>query len=223
VRVLHLCWQGFLDFIHSQGVPSGYFGTAGADYSNIKAAEMICDVFHNGGTEADIPFLGYDATATLTITGKVIRAAGRGLIRVDETKTAAGGRTLPLPSFAVTVLSARRSLPYLGQQTMVFPSTAGTWRDPETTSAPAGGRCGAGSVSPMSRLTASASRGHADRRRGTVGTDRRRPPGPRQDQHDAGQVHGPRPHAHCGGGHAGPHHKRRISGDSEPSMLKNSL
>jgi integrase len=40
-------------------------------------------------------------------------------------------RTLPLPSFAVTVLSGRRSLPYLGQQTMVFPSTAGTRRDPD--------------------------------------------------------------------------------------------
>jgi integrase len=70
-------------------------------------------------------------SATLTITGKVIRAAGQGLVRVDETKTAAGQRTLPLPSFAVTVLSARRSLLYLGQQTMVFPSTAGTWRDPD--------------------------------------------------------------------------------------------
>lgn len=72
-----------------------------------------------------------DAAATLTIAGKVIRAAGKGLIRVDETKTAAGRRTLPLPSFAVTVLSARRIRPYLGQQMMVFPSTAGTWRDPD--------------------------------------------------------------------------------------------
>lgn len=44
---------------------------------------------------------------------------------------AAGRRTLPLPSFTVTVLSARRSLPYLGQQPMVFPSTAATWRDPD--------------------------------------------------------------------------------------------
>jgi integrase len=69
--------------------------------------------------------------ATLTITGKVVRAAGRGLMRIDETKTDAGRRTLPLPSFAVTVLTARRSLPYLGQQSMVFPSTAGTWRDPD--------------------------------------------------------------------------------------------
>jgi integrase len=72
-----------------------------------------------------------ETAATLTISGKVIRAAGNGLIRLDETKTAAGRRSLPLPGFAVTVLSARRALPYLGQQTMVFPSTAGTWRDPD--------------------------------------------------------------------------------------------
>jgi integrase len=72
-----------------------------------------------------------ERAATLTITGKVVRAAGKGLMRIDETKTAAGRRTLPLPSFAVTVLTARRSLPYLGQQSMVFPSTAGTWRDPD--------------------------------------------------------------------------------------------
>jgi integrase len=70
-----------------------------------------------------------ESAATLTVTGKLIRAAGKGLIRLDETKTAAGRRTLPLPGFAVTVLSARRSLPYLGEHTMIFPSTAGTWRD----------------------------------------------------------------------------------------------
>lgn len=68
---------------------------------------------------------------TLTVTGKVIRASGKGLLRIDETKTAAGRRTLPLPSFAVTVLSARRGRPYLGEQAMIFPSTAGTWRDPD--------------------------------------------------------------------------------------------
>ena len=67
----------------------------------------------------------------LEVTGKVIRAAGKGLLRIDETKTAAGRRTLPLPTFAVTVLSARGSLPYLGEQTMIFASTAGTWRDPD--------------------------------------------------------------------------------------------
>lgn len=54
----HADKQQFLDFIHSQGVPPSYFGTAGADYSNVKAAEMICEVFHNGGGPQDIPFLG---------------------------------------------------------------------------------------------------------------------------------------------------------------------
>lgn len=69
--------------------------------------------------------------ATLTVSGKVIRAAGKGLLRIDETKTAAGRRTLPLPTFAAAVLVARRSTPYFGQQSMIFPSTAGTWRDPD--------------------------------------------------------------------------------------------
>lgn len=72
-----------------------------------------------------------DAAATLSVTGKVIRASGKGLLRIDETKTAAGERTLPLPIFAVAVLEARRVLPYLGEQAMIFPSTAGTWRDPD--------------------------------------------------------------------------------------------
>lgn len=55
----HADKQEFLDFIHSRGVPSEYFATPGADYSNVKVAEMICDVFGNGGTVADIPFLGF--------------------------------------------------------------------------------------------------------------------------------------------------------------------
>jgi integrase len=72
-----------------------------------------------------------ESAATLTVTGKVIRAAGKGLLRIDETKTASGRRTLPLPTFAVAVLSARRGLAYFGEQAMIFPSTAGTWRDPD--------------------------------------------------------------------------------------------
>ncbi len=72
-----------------------------------------------------------EEAATLAITGKLVRATGKGLLRIDETKTAAGRRTLPLPSFAVAVLSARRGRSYLGEQTMIFPSTAGTWRDPD--------------------------------------------------------------------------------------------
>jgi integrase len=40
---------------------------------------------------------------TLAVTGKVVRIMGEGLIRVDETKTAAGRRTIALPSFAIDV------------------------------------------------------------------------------------------------------------------------
>jgi integrase len=31
----------------------------------------------------------------------------------------------------MTVLTARRRIPYPGEQPMIFPSTAGTWRDPD--------------------------------------------------------------------------------------------
>ena len=37
---------------------------------------------------------------------------------------------MPLPRFAVDMLRARRTLPYLGEQLVIFPSTAGTLRDP---------------------------------------------------------------------------------------------
>jgi integrase len=90
----------------------------------IATGLRISELLGLGWTNFDAP------AATLTITGKVVRA-GKGLMRIDETKTAAGRRTLPLPRFAVTVLTARRSLPYLGQQSMVFPSTAATWRAPD--------------------------------------------------------------------------------------------
>jgi integrase len=52
----------------------------------------------------------------LTIAGKVIRVPGQGLLRVDETKSAAGRRTIPLPRFAVEILQKRRLLPYLGER-----------------------------------------------------------------------------------------------------------
>lgn len=72
-----------------------------------------------------------ESAGTLTICGKVVRVTGKGLVRFDETKTAAGMRTIALPRFAVEALQARRSLPYLGDHpVIVFPSTAGTWRDP---------------------------------------------------------------------------------------------
>lgn len=71
-------------------------------------------------------------TATLKVTGKVVRVAGKGgLQRIDETKTEAGRRTIPLPKFAVDALVARRKKPYIGEQAMIFPSTARTLRDPD--------------------------------------------------------------------------------------------
>jgi integrase len=71
-----------------------------------------------------------EETCSLAVTGKVIRVSGEGIRRVDETKSAAGRRTVPLPQFAVTMLRDRRALPYRGQQAVIFPSTAGTLRDP---------------------------------------------------------------------------------------------
>lgn len=67
---------------------------------------------------------------TLTVAGKLVRATGHGLRRIDQTKTAAGMRTVPLPSFAADALSARQGREYVGEHPMIFPSTAGTWRDP---------------------------------------------------------------------------------------------
>lgn len=67
---------------------------------------------------------------TLTGTGKVIRVTGQGLLRVDETKSTAGRRTLPLPKFTTEIPQKRRRLPYFGEQEVIFPSTAGTLRDP---------------------------------------------------------------------------------------------
>lgn len=57
--------------------------------------------------------------------------AGKGLVRVDETKSAAGRRTIPLPRFAVEMLTQRRLLAFLGQQSVIFPSTAGKLHDPD--------------------------------------------------------------------------------------------
>jgi integrase len=70
------------------------------------------------------------AAGTLAVCGKVVRVTGKGLVRDDETKTTAGRRTIALPRFAIDMLAARRRLPYLGEHpTIMFPSSAGTWRD----------------------------------------------------------------------------------------------
>jgi integrase len=76
-------------------------------------------------------WIDFDADAcTLTVAGKLVRATGHSLARIDETKTAAGKRTVRLSSFALNMLTARRAVGYYGEQPMIFPSTAGTWRDP---------------------------------------------------------------------------------------------
>lgn len=73
----------------------------------------------------------FDAAArTLAVTGKLVRATGTGLNRIDDTKTAAGQRTVQLPRFAIDALIARRGRDYVGDHEMIFPSTAGTFRDP---------------------------------------------------------------------------------------------
>lgn len=71
-----------------------------------------------------------EAAGTLTVAGKVVRAIGEGLQRIDDTKTDAGKRTIRLPKFAIAALIERRNLPFLGEQSVIFPSTAGTLRDP---------------------------------------------------------------------------------------------
>ena len=69
-------------------------------------------------------------TGMITVCGKVVRVKAKGLVRFDDTKSEAGKRTIPLPRFAISALVARRQLPFLGEQPMIFPSTRGTLRDP---------------------------------------------------------------------------------------------
>lgn len=66
----------------------------------------------------------------LRVTGNLVRVTGKGLIRQDRGKTAGSIRTIILPEFATTMLDARRTREYWGEAEMIFPSTAGTWRDP---------------------------------------------------------------------------------------------
>lgn len=89
--------------------------------TGIRRSELLGLVWLNFAADA----------GTLTVTGKVVRVAGKGLARISETKSDAGRRTIPLPRFAIDALQARRGRPYVGEQTVIFPSTAGTLRDPD--------------------------------------------------------------------------------------------
>lgn len=74
----------------------------------------------------------FDADAgTITVSGKIARIPGEGLKRLDSGKTDSSERTVPLPEFAITALVQRRGRDFWGEQRMIFPSTAGTCRDPD--------------------------------------------------------------------------------------------
>jgi integrase len=77
-------------------------------------------------------WVDFDASGgTLAICGTVVRKRGEGLKWVPDTKSDAGRRTIPLPRFAIDALTARRSVPFLGEQKVIFPSTSGALRDPD--------------------------------------------------------------------------------------------
>ena len=68
---------------------------------------------------------------TVTVSGKIARIPGEGLKRLESGKTDSSERTVPLPEFAITVLIERRGRDFWGEQKMIFPSSAGTCRDPD--------------------------------------------------------------------------------------------
>jgi integrase len=137
--------------------------------------------------------------ATVTVNGRLVRVAGEGLKWVPATKSAAGMRTLPLSRFAVEMLAARRGVPYYGEQTMIFPSTAGAWRDPENFNK--AWRTARGALGVPGVTSHSFRKTVADLidEGGTVGTCGCGPVGPRQTQHDPGPLYdaGPCPPRSC--------------------------
>lgn len=68
--------------------------------------------------------------ATATIRGTVVRIAGLGLIRQPTPKTAAAHRTVTLPRFAADTLLRRQVQGWPNPHNVIFPSSAGTLRDP---------------------------------------------------------------------------------------------
>jgi integrase len=65
------------------------------------------------------------------VSGKIARIEGEGLKRLESGKTDSSERVIPLPGFAITALAERRGRAFWGQQAMMFPSSAGNWRDPD--------------------------------------------------------------------------------------------
>ena len=106
---------------------------------------------------------------------------------------------------------------------MIFPSTAGTWRDPNNFNKQwrqvRDGVGGAGVTTHSFRKTVATliDGGGLSAR---IGADHL---GHTERVHDTGQVHGPRSEPYRGRRPPGPGHKRRINVDSTILILKNSL
>lgn len=72
------------------------------------------------------------AAGTVAIEGTVIRESGHGAFVQQHTKSRAGMRTVRAPRWAIELLARRKAN---SQSSWVFPTTAGTLRDPDNTRA----------------------------------------------------------------------------------------
>ncbi|WP_280314434.1 site-specific integrase [Nocardia wallacei] len=72
-----------------------------------------------------------ESTGIASIRGKVVRKRGGGLIREPFGKTHASNRDVILPGFVLAMLKRRRKEPHPSNDGVIFPSTAGTLRDPD--------------------------------------------------------------------------------------------
>src|SRR5262245_13747088 len=104
-RVLRACQ---MQPVHTDRRRSAAFGFAAANDDRYRRNRVDAEVADLRRSELlALRWTDFDADAgTLTVAGKLVRATGHGLARIDETKSAAGKRTLPLPSFAVIMLKS---------------------------------------------------------------------------------------------------------------------
>jgi transcriptional regulator with XRE-family HTH domain len=139
------------------------------------------------------------AAATVDVCWHLVRVRGAGLQRRPSTKSGvAGERVLPLPTWAVSMLRRRRLA--TGGKGPVFPSDAGTWRDPANVRRvwrEVRADVAPGLVSHQLRKTVATVLDDA----GIPDPHRRRPARPRPRVHDPGRLPRPRPRR--------PGHRRR--------------
>jgi integrase len=139
-------------------------------------------------------------------------------------KSEAGSRALPLPGFAIDVLKAWRQLPFLGQQKMIFSSTAGTFRDPNNKRwRQVRVELGAGTVTTHGFRKSLATLIDDECLSARIGADHLGHSNVSMTQD--WYTHEPGPGSHPGGRHAGPRcrYERRISVDSTKAILKTGL